>query len=249
MTIRPHIAIVLLTGLLGCLPGCMITQSQDTPVDHEVQENPVTDTDYYIYVPSTYNRSKKYPLVITLHGTWPWDTAWHQIREWKALAEEKQFIVVVPKLDSAQGILPVGDSSLMEHLAEDEQEILSLRRLIVNRYSVDEKKILLTGFSAGGLPMFYVGLRHPEKFQMLIGRAVNSDERALASVEHKITPKTRRIPVVLIIGKDDPALQKSSWQALGWLRRHGWTSRNSDRDAVRGGHLRRPETAYTHWNP
>lgn len=246
---RNRIAVGLLAGLIGLAPGCMITQSQDTPVDHEIKENPVTDTGYYIYVPSTYDRSKRYPLVITLHGTWPWDTAWHQIREWKALAEEKQFIVVVPKLDSAQGILPVGDSWLEDHLAEDEQEILSLRRLIVSRYSIDKKKILLTGFSAGGLPMFYVGLRHPEQFQMLIGRAVNCDERLLQSVERNLKPSSRRIPVVLIIGKDDPALQKSSWGALAWLRRHGWTSKNANRDEVRGGHLRRPETAYIHWNP
>ncbi|MCD4825864.1 MAG: prolyl oligopeptidase family serine peptidase [Phycisphaerae bacterium] len=222
---------------LGVVGGCPITQSQDTPVPHKYEVNQLTDKGYYIYVPSTYSRSKKYPLVITLHGTWPWDVAKFQIMEWKALAEQKQFIVVAPKLHSP--------NVWREGLDKDEQYILAIVREVTSRYNIDKKKILLTGFSSGGYPMYYTGLRHPDKFDMLVARACNADSRLFMQID--VADNARRIPVVIFVGKDDHGLQKSSWIALRWLREHGWNKKNSYRKVYRGGHLRRPETTYSLW--
>ncbi len=239
---------LLLLPPLGLLVGCPVTQSQDTPVDYQRVDEKVTGASYYLYVPSTYDRSKPTPLVITLHGTNPWDTAMMQIREWRALAESRRFIVAAPslKLNSTQGIVPIPLSQRVKALEKDEQKLLAIRRELLARYNIDKNKILLTGFSSGGYPMYYVGLRHPEKFSMLVARACNMDEDLFSHLG--VRKSTRRIPVAIFVGKDDAGvIQDQSWMAFRWLRRHGWTSKNSSMDKSRGGHLRRPETTYSLW--
>ncbi len=232
--------------LLCVVSGCPVTQSQDTPVDYQYLKDQVTDSGYYLYVPSTYDKKKTYPLIITLHGTPPWDTAWLQIREWKKLAEDKEFIVAVPKLRSPQGILPVFQNKWFRDLDRDEEAILAIRSEICNRYRVDKKRILLTGFSAGGFPMYFVGLRHPDKFSVLIARACNSDPRIFERV--RLTEETKRIPTVIFYGKDDlKPIRKQSLQAFQWMRRHGWDKDTCKWKKIRGGHLRRPETTYNFW--
>lgn len=251
-TILSFSKIALLALLLAgacLLTGCPVTQSQDTPVDYQSVEEPVTGSEYYLYVPSTYDRRTPTPLVVTLHGTNPWDTARMQIREWRALAESKNFIVVAPelKLNSTQGISPfIRTSDRLEALREDEQKILAILRQLKAKYNIDPKKVLLTGFSAGGYPMYYVGLRHPEEFSMLVARACNMDEDLFNHIG--LTDKTRRVPVAVFFGKDDlKVIQEESWMAFRWLRRHGWSSENSMIKQSRGGHLRRPETTYSLW--
>ncbi|MBN1943542.1 MAG: prolyl oligopeptidase family serine peptidase [Phycisphaerae bacterium] len=229
--------------------GCPITQSQDTPVPHKAFRDQITNTKYYLYVPSTYDKNKTYPLVVTLHGTNPWDDAWMQIREWKSLAEEKQFIVVAPVLRtfSTEGIMPVPIGKRLSALAEDDKAILAICDEVTHRYRVDPKRILLTGFSAGGFPMYYTGLRHPQKFAALIARACNGDPRILDGVG--VTKNTRRIPIVIFYGKDDLGrIQKQSITMFQWFRRNGWDKHNSQWKEIRGGHLRRPETCYSYWS-
>lgn len=236
---------VVLPLALLLATGCPIPQSQDTPVDHTLESDPIYGEDYYLYVPSDYDKKKAYPLVMSLHGTIPFDMAWHQIREWKALGEEKKFIVAIPKLDSTQGILPKVSGPWLKSLLRDEKTILAVRRDVCRRYNVDKSKILLTGFSAGGYPMYWTGLRNPTLFNALVARACNSDDRIFERIE--LTPKTRRIPVIIYVGKDDHALKDPSWLAFGWLRKHGWTPKNSDMKKKRGGHIRRPDLAYQYW--
>lgn len=245
---RTMLKMLLVLATLGLLVGCPVTQSQDTPVDYQWLDEQVTGAGYYLYVPSTYDRKQPTPLVITLHGTNPWDTAWLQIREWRALAERQRFIVAAPslKLNSTQGIVPIPLSQRLDALEKDEQKLLAIRREVIARYNIDNKKILLTGFSSGGYPMYYVGLRHPDKFSMLIARACNMDEDLFNHVG--VTKQTPRIPVAIFVGKDDATvIQDQSWMAFRWLRRHGWTSKNSEMKESRGGHLRRPETTYSLW--
>ena len=233
---------------MGVVAGCPITQSQDVPNEILTRHDNVTGAKYYLYVPSSYDGKKSVPLVMTLHGTWPWDQAWMQIREWVALAEEEGFIVVAPRMSdiSTQGITPVSDSIRTKRLANDDRSIMAIRREMLTRYRIDPKQVILTGFSAGGFPMYYTGLRHPEAFGMLIARACNSDEQLLAATP-SLPEKAVRPPVGIFVGKDDSALQEFAWGALRYLRRNGWSKKNSTIKKTDGGHLRRPGTAWELW--
>lgn len=236
----------MIVALLPLLGGCPITQSQDTPVPHQKLTEPVTGENYYIYVPSNYNEDRQWPLVVSLHGTIPWDTYLAQIMEWKALAEEKGFIVVCPYLKSSQGIIKTAREGWYRDLETDERVILAVMDDVCGKYRVDQKAVLLSGFSAGGFAMYYTGLRNPKRFSALIGRSCNSDVKMF---EEKITPtpEALALPILLYWGTDDPVLRTQGWDAFEYLRIHHF--KNTAKHEVHGGHLRRPEIAWKFWLP
>ena len=228
----------------ACLPGCPVFQSQDTPAEQFKGTDPATRGVYWIYVPSYYSGDRTWPLVITLHGTYGFDSAGAQIKEWKALAERQGLIVVAPKLRSVQGILPTVKSWREKDLVRDERVILSCLRHIRRNYSIDPRAILLTGFSAGGYPMYYTGLRNPTKFTAMAARACNSRPDIFEGVS--VTKDLRQLPIIIIHGKDDlSAIGSQSWQAYRWLREHRCFK--TERHKVRGGHIRQPEAAWRYW--
>ena len=242
-----HGWITLLLLACGLLGGCPVMQDQDTPVDPSHRTCAATDRPYYLYVPSTYNPKLAYPVVITLHGTFPWDTSVMQIMEWKALAEKEQCIVVAPALNSAEGILPVAWSLRKKTLDSDDTHILAVLDELATTHTIDPSRVMLSGFSAGGYAMYYTGLRHPERFSMLVARACNTDEKIFTTLTP--TAAMQKLPIVIMVGKYDSVLQKHSWIAFRWLRTHGWTKELAKRKEYEGGHLRRPEDAYEWWNP
>jgi predicted peptidase len=104
------------------------------------------------FVPYDYNDNNEYPVIIGMH---PAQTPGVAMRDMmKTSAEAKGAILACP--DS-----PDGDGSA----------ILDLLDWIKSEYSVDESKIILTGYSAGGYPTFQVGLANTDIFKGLIGIA------------------------------------------------------------------------------
>ena len=93
------------SALSACLGGCAVTQPQNTPVQPKLLTEPVTRESYYLYVPSTYRRDRPAPVIVSCHGTDPFDVAAYQTGEWKMLAEQHGCILICPKLTSTDGIL------------------------------------------------------------------------------------------------------------------------------------------------
>jgi poly(3-hydroxybutyrate) depolymerase len=235
--------LLLLLLPLGLLTGCPVTQSQDTPVAPMERLEPRTRTSYRLYVPSTYTSDRAWPLVITLHGTFGFDGLQDQVNEWKALAEREGFLVAAPPLRSVQGILPRIRGLWYSDLLADERVILALLEDVQRWYRVDPHAVLLTGFSAGGFPMYWTGLRSPGRFSMLIARAANCDGDMLRSIP--ITDATRKMPVAMYCAVDDLApLRVEAIDARDWLRSHGMTVLAED---TRGGHTRSPQVAWRIW--
>ncbi len=232
---------------LAFLTGCPVTQSQDTPVDPVRLVEPRTRRGYRLYVPSYHTKDRQWPMVIVLHGTRPYDSAWLQMKEWKALAEEKGLIVVCPELDSSQGILPVIPDLWWGDLEEDERAVLAIYDEVAARYNVDRKAVMLTAFSAGGYSMYWIGLQNPRRFSSIVGRGCNIKKELLERL--KLTEASRKVPVMLFWGKDDlPPIQKQGWLAVQYLRGQR-NCFNVEWDEVSGGHLRRPELNYRYWLP
>jgi poly(3-hydroxybutyrate) depolymerase len=238
--------LALILALLPCLAGCPVFQSQDTPVAQFKQTDPSNGQEYWLYVPSKYKADRAWPLVITLHGTYGFDSASDQVREWKALAEQEGFIVAAPKLDSVQGILPVVESVWQKDLEADEQIILGCLRHVQSKYNIDPGAVLLTGFSAGGYPMYFTGLRNPKLFSALAARGGNSRQYIFDQII--VTDDVRQLPVIIIHGQDDfSPIGKQSWAAFRWLREHKCFK--AEHHKLPGGHIRQPEAAYRFWKP
>ena len=147
---------------------------------------------YAAYVPSGYRKatgyrkSKKYPLVIALHGFK--STTMITLR--RALGssitelsyadgdrkpprfKEERFLVAAPR----------GYGNIAyRYIAED--DILRVIEEMKRAYDVDEDRIYLTGLSMGGLGTMEVGLHFPDVFAGLISNCGAGDTRIYESVE------------------------------------------------------------------
>jgi phospholipase/carboxylesterase len=232
--------------LAACCAGCPVLSSQDVPVPATRNRDPATDAAYWLYVPEDYAPEKAFPLAIVLHGTRApaYDTADKQINEWKRLAEDENFIVAAPVLDSVQGILPVIKPLWRKDLDRDERVILSLLNHLSGKYNIDCGRVLLTGFSSGGYPLYYTGLRNPTRFNALVADACNSSLDIFENVE--LTDEARETPIFIFWGKDDfRSIQREGWQAFRYLRERGF--KRTHRKEIEGGHFRRPGRVYDFW--
>jgi len=242
------LALALLAGTQG---GCPVWQDQDTPVQEFQRVEAATKAKYYVYVPSDYSGDRLWPLVVTLHGTHGFDSAKAQVREWKALAETRGFIVLAPHLDSPQGILPVLRSARLRALEKDEKRVLAAMADVKKLYSVDEKAVMITGFSAGGYPLYFIALRHPDLFNAMVPRACNCDLEIVKTIP--LTQSIRRMPILIFFSKTGispvyskfSVIAKESWAAFRYLRENG--CERAKIKAVSGGHHRRPDVAYGFW--
>jgi len=230
--------------LLACLlPGCPVPWTPETPVDAVNKRQFATGAKYYMYKPSYHTKDRTWPVVITLHGSFGWDGPMRQTEEWKYYAEKYGFILISPSLSSAEGILPLfwWDSKLKK----DETNVLAILDEVIETENGDPKAVLLSGFSAGGFPMYYIGLRNPERFNMLISRGGNSSLKIFESIE--LSDEAKKLPIMIYWGKDDMFTKNSGWRAFRWLRLNGVATAKMKK--VKGGHLRRPEEAYLFWRP
>ncbi len=237
-----RIPIALLLALLaGCVPA-----KPETP--YPTQHYKLTGgNSYSLYAPSYYNKDRDWPLVIALHGTFGFDNPDWQVAAWKDVAEQRGLIVAAPALRSVQGILPVLKSQRLRDLQADEQTVLAVIDDVAKHYNIDRQSVLMTGFSAGGYPLYYVGLRNPEKFNMIIAGAANSSTDIFEQV--KITPQTKALHIAIFVGRDDlTVIKDESWQAYAWLRSKENQCYQVERKEIKGGHLRRPEISYQLWS-
>ena len=236
MKTRTFTLILAAVALAG---GCEVPDRlrQDMPVGQRREIDPATGRGYWIYVPSKYNHSRVWPVIVTCHGTPPYDVAEMHIREWKMLGELNGCIVVAPELVGTDGIFGDGPISGM---LEDERFILSLLSLTGYRYSVDWSNIMITGFSGGGFPMYFVGLRNPKVFSCLVARSCNFSEPNLDGWY----PQEAALAESILVydGERDPgAIRAQSDNALKYLRSKGFRVEEKTIPGI--GHERVPEVA------
>ncbi len=240
--VRAAVLFVCLAALLPGLCGCLvINRNQKEKIQH--REEPVSGQMYELYVPSTYTPSRAWPLVVTCHGTPPFDSAKLQAREWADLAERRGLIIAAPVL---KGTSARNDSSAktvdeqVQRQRFDEQTILATVNHVRAGYRIDEGKVFLTGWSAGSYAVLWTGLSHPEVFRALAVRQGNFDPKFLAPIEDKVGSEHR---VMVFFGQVD-LLRPQAQACIRWLRERGV---NVVADEVPGAHHRVPDLAYRYF--
>ncbi len=216
--------------------GCAVPQPQNTPVSQWREIDPVSGRAYWIYVPSNYTHTRSWPVIVTCHGTPPYDVAEHHIREWKMLGEQNGCIILSPELIATDGI--IGDGPINGMLG-DERFILSMLSLIGYRFNVDRSNVMITGFSGGGFPMYWVGLRNPDVFSCAVARSCNFSEHNL---DGWYPPEATALDLLIYVGERDPgAITSQSDNAIRYLRSKGFKIETMVIPDI--GHERRPEYA------
>ncbi len=236
----------LLLLCVGVLSGCPVPQANVARQDYLI-EDPVTRRAYRLYVSSKYDRMKPAPMIISLHGTRPWDTAARQLKEWKKIAEDQGAILVCPELRGSDGIFPAGDANMTELLLRDERFVLTVIGQLHYKYNIDRRNIFLTSWSGGGYPLWFIALRHPDMFAAACAR--QSMFRASA-VDGWYPDAAKRMPILIFYGTLDlPPVVSQSKLAHEYLQANGF--QNARIITTKGGHSRHPDVAMQfflrHW--
>lgn len=150
-----------------------------------------TERTFHYYVPSSYDPASPVPVMVTLHGAGSYGIGQIAYSEFDRVAEEHGFIVVAPDYGiSALGVfLTPGIADMTDAMLDH----------LVERYSIDERRIYASGISMGGSSSQTLAYELPDRIA------------AIAPVASGITrlrdePLPRPMTVVSFYGTDD-----SSW--------------------------------------
>jgi predicted esterase len=153
---------------------------------------------YTIRIPKDYNPSKLYPAIVFLHGSDSDDTS---IKAIPSIFFPDDFIIIAP---NARGPLTY---YVLDNAQEDIQETITDA---VKNYSIDSKKLVISGFSMGGYGTYRTLYETPGKY---VGAAVFSGEPAIELSEKpgeypdfsnpKYLDRFKGMDIAIIHGKKD----------------------------------------------
>jgi len=160
------------------------------------------DMEYALFVPSSYDKEKKAPLMIALHGlaTNPqWIMRYPKLTD---LAEKHGYIVAAPMGYNSSGWYGAkGQSSPKmnpENLGElSEKDVMNVLTLVRKEFNVDDQRIYLMGHSMGGGGTWHIALKYPDLWAAIapISPAIFRPATEVSKIKH--------IPVILIQGDQD----------------------------------------------
>jgi len=226
----------------GCASGSQVWRTADGRIATgriDFQKEPTTGRVYHLYVPTTYNPRKAYPLVITAQGTFPFDQAAGQRDRWVEVAERTGLIICSPDFDSATGLLGIPADRPAPELVRDETAILAILDELKQHYNIRSDAVMITGWSGGGYPAQFIGLRHPDLFRCIVGRTSNFKENL---VTDDVATRARHMHVYLFFGQGDlPGFADMNRDANFWytIRRF----QNFEIRELPGGHNPHQEEA------
>jgi dienelactone hydrolase len=142
-----------------------------------------------VYLPSTYDPSKKWPLVVDLHGYNPanpqyvrWWSVDNRHADESESGKQQGVIYLYPHGRGNVQYMGFADSDVLRGIAE-------AKRLL----KVDDDRVYLTGNSMGGWGVWNVSTRHPEVFAAIAPVFGGSDYHSTMSEEELagLTPVSR----------------------------------------------------------
>lgn len=160
------------------------------------------EMEYALFVPSKYDKEKKAPLMLALHGL---GSNPQQIMRYPSLtdqAEKYGFIVAAPMGYNSRGWYGVkGKTSPKdkpENLGElSEKDVMNVLDLVKKEFTIDAARVYLMGHSMGGGGTWHLGLTYPDVWAGLapIAPAIFRKADELQKIKH--------VPVILIQGDQD----------------------------------------------
>lgn len=167
--------------------------------------------DYLLYLPEEYGKDpqRKWPLILYLHSLESKGSDLSLVEREalpKKLKSQSDFPFVV--------ISPQGNGEY-EIWSEDEMvnALLVLLDEIQATYSVDPKRIYLTGANVGGNGTWEVGLRYPERFAALVPVIGYYDWNSPSKVPENICD-LKDVPVWAFHGENDTKIPLAAQQTL-----------------------------------
>lgn len=163
---------------------------------------------YRVYVPTTYNGSRAYPLIVALHGLGANEDSFMDsyAKVVPALAEQRGYIVVAPlgfRVDGFYGFSLPGDANPADRRRVElsEQDVMEVLKRARAEYKIDESRIYLMGHSMGAIGTWAIAAKYSTIWAAL---APFSGLGNPATIE-----QMRQIPQFVVHGDADPTVNVS----------------------------------------
>lgn len=143
---------------------------------------------YRIYVPSSYDGSRPYPLIIALHGMGGDENSYFDLYQngaFKVEAERRGYIVACPK----------GRRPASMYVGDAEQDVIDVIAEVRRAYKIDPDRIYMTGHSMGGFGTWSIAMNHPDLFAAIAPIAGGGNPAGMSKIAH--------IPQLVVHGDDD----------------------------------------------
>ncbi|HEX8910968.1 MAG TPA: alpha/beta hydrolase-fold protein, partial [Humisphaera sp.] len=163
--------------------------------------------EYALFVPEGYDKAKKTPLVVALHGLY---SNPQQIMRYPGLvdlADKHGFLVVAPmgfNNHGWYGATPLvrGRDDDPKNLSElSEKDVMSVLEIARKEFNVDPDRTYLLGHSMGGGGTWHLAIKNPDLFAA-IAPIAPATLRPAADVT-----KIKHVPVILVQGDKDPLVR------------------------------------------
>ena len=177
-----------------------------------------SEGEYLLFIPKAYHKEHKegnvYPIAICLPG---WGVkVKNDINVWKFAAEKAGFFLVLPQIDYAR-------INSHDDLFWAEAFIFAALQEAKTNYPIDNRRIYLTGTSAGGMMSINLALRYPDKFAAIGVMSGCSLTRAdFMKWANKSLPNAKGQKFYVVHGMKDPSVTLSDCKAtIAKLKKNG----------------------------
>jgi predicted peptidase len=180
--------------LLVLMPSPAFAQAADTGFLNRTITIGADTHRYQVFVPSDYNRSRSWPVVLFLHGGGERGTDGLIQTEVGIGSAIRRFaarfpaIVVMPQAQAPLGWVGTNADLALKALDKTESE-----------FSTDKSRIYLTGLSMGGGGTWYLAYRNPDRFAALV--AICARVRPSATTTDPIVPAADGEPFAALAGR------------------------------------------------
>jgi poly(3-hydroxybutyrate) depolymerase len=178
------------------------------------------ERNWSLYVPSAYTPKVSWPLVISSHGRG--GTGKGEMGQWTGLAKSGGFIVACPDMCNATVDRP--PKSKLTPAEEDDKVVLEIIASVGEWFRLNRRAVMITGFSGGGNPSYYSGLRHPDLITHICTRGGNFAPQWIPQEKDVIAAGKDRLEIFIFYGEHDhplilgeggnPGQAKQAYEAL-----------------------------------
>lgn len=169
---------------------------------------------YRMYVPTGYDGTRAFPLIVALHGLGGTEDSFFENYEkaFPALAERHGYIVVAPlgyRVDGSYGWglgTPPADPSTRRLQQRSEADVMEALRIVRRQYRVDDSRIYLAGHSMGAIGTWRIAPKYPDIWAAIATFSGGGQPETLTRITH--------IPEFVVHGDADPTVNVQGSRAM-----------------------------------
>lgn len=234
------VRLIIVTAVVTILAGCAVPQRAGRGSQFTLTE-PKTNKRYFLYLPVGYNPTRRWPVVLTLHGMKPFDSSDAQIREWQSTADEFGLIVIAPDLWNSDIFMQYPLRKITGSVQKDIDAVMDILDYVLDHTAADRSRVMATSWSSGGYLLHYIVNHYPDRFAALSARGscFNPD---ILEIRNARRMASRNFPVMIFYGQNDfSGVRGESQNAIRWYKSLGFKVTSGMVPGL--GHERRPRIA------